>query len=77
MLRIRLMSPKEQTDFVRICSGFSQDITLHKGHLEIDAKSLMGVMSVDCRFDCYITIGTDSPEVIEELETALSKYSYE
>lgn len=77
MLRIRLLSPEEQMNFVRICSEFDVDITLHKGRLMIDAKSLMGVMSVDTKFDCFITVGTDDPEVIKELETALSEYSYE
>ena len=77
MIRIRLMSPKEQSDFVSICSDYKPDITFHKGRLQIDAKSLMGIMSVDTRFDCYITIGTDNPEVIKELESRLSKYTYE
>ena len=77
MLRIRLLSPDEQMNFVRICSNFNVDLTLHKGHLDIDAKSLMGVMSVDTKFDCYITIGTDDAQIIRELEDALSEYSYE
>lgn len=77
MLRIRLLSPEEQMNFVRICSNYDVDITLHKGRLDIDAKSLMGVMSVDTKFDCYITIGTDDHKIINELENALSEYSYE
>lgn len=78
MLRIRLLSPEEQIKFVRICSSFEDiDITFHKGHLEVDAKSLMGVMSVDTKFDCWITVGTDDPEIIQKLEDALSEYSYE
>ena len=77
MLKIRLLSPDEQKDFVRICSKYDCDITLHKGRVEVDAKSLMGVMAIDCKFDCYITVGTDNPQVIEGLEAALSEYSYE
>lgn len=77
MLRIRLLGPNEQMDFVRICSCYNCDITLHKGRMEVDAKSLMGVMAIDTKFDCYITIGTDNPSVVKELEQALSKYSYE
>lgn len=77
MLRIRLLSPYEQMDFVKICSNYEPDITLHKGRLEVDAKSLMGVMSVDCKFDCYITIGTDDSDVIKQIEQDLSAYSYE
>lgn len=77
MIRIRLMSPKEQRDFVSICSEYKVDITFHKGRILVDAKSLMGIMSIDTRFDCYITIGTDDSEIIKELESRLSKYTYE
>lgn len=77
MLRIRLLNPDEQKDFVRICTEFPVDITLHKGHYAVDAKSILGVMSLDCKFDCYITVGTDNPKIIKDLEDALSAYSYE
>lgn len=77
MLRIRLLNLDEQKEFVRICSGYDVDITLHKGNIHIDAKSLLGVTSMDTKFDCYITVGTDNPAIIESLESALSNYSYE
>ena len=77
MLKIRLMYPEDKEDFVKICSGFDVDITLHKGHLSVDAKSIIGVMAFETKFDCYVTVATDDPQVIEQLEAALSKYSYE
>ena len=77
MLNIRLRYPEDKEKFVKICSEFSYDITLHKGSLEVDAKSLLGVMGFETKFDCYVTIGTDDPEVIQKFEKALSEYSYE
>lgn len=74
MVKIRLLYPEDKEEFVKICSEFGNDITLHKGSLSVDAKSLVGVMAFDCKFDCYLTVSTDDSEVIKKLETALSKY---
>lgn len=77
MLKVRLLYPEDKEKFVRICSEFDYEITLHRGHLEVDAKSLLGVMGLETKFECYVTINTDTTEVIKQFEEALSEYSYE
>ncbi|MDD6550696.1 MAG: HPr family phosphocarrier protein [Lachnospiraceae bacterium] len=42
---IRLHSPKDAEEFVKIASGFDYDIDLKTGAAYLDAKSLLGVVS--------------------------------
>ncbi|HAP03405.1 MAG TPA: phosphocarrier protein HPr [Lachnospiraceae bacterium] len=42
---IRLHSPEEAEEFVKIASGFDYDIDLKTGAAYLDAKSLLGVIS--------------------------------
>ncbi|MDD6428943.1 HPr family phosphocarrier protein [Candidatus Weimeria sp. HCP3S3_B5] len=46
---IRLHSPKDAEEFVKIASGYDYDIDLKTGAAYLDAKSLLGVIS--CAID--------------------------
>ena len=47
--RILLRSPQDVEEFVRIASAFDYDIDLSSGATDIDAKSLLGVMTMCLR----------------------------
>ena len=56
--KLNLTTVSNVQDFVRICSKFPFDIDVARGRYVIDAKSIMGMFSidlskpVDCCFDC-------------------------
>lgn len=54
--KIQLNSQQEQVDFVKACSSFAFDINLHKGSYVVDAKSLLGVCTMDTSNGCYVKI---------------------
>ena len=74
--KIKLMTQEEQITFSKICASFPFDINLHKGSYVVDAKSLLGVCSMDTRKDCYITI---SPKLdthsVKKFEESINKWA--
>lgn len=64
MITISLNQVEDIYDFVRICSSFPSDVDLISGRLTIDAKSIMGVLSLQPNRNLQTRIlSTDEDEV--------------
>lgn len=46
-VRVSLSTPKDISEFVRLASVCSEDVVLRSGHYAVNAKSLMGVYSLN------------------------------
>lgn len=46
-VRVSLSTPKDISEFVRLVSRCSEDVVLRSGHYAVNAKSLMGVYSLN------------------------------
>lgn len=46
-VRVSLSTPKDISEFVRLASMCSEDVVLRSGHYVVNAKSLMGVYSLN------------------------------
>ncbi len=60
-------------EFVKLASRFDCEVRVRKDELEVNGKSIMGVMMLAAEFDSEIEIqaeGTDSADALREL-TAL------
>ena len=66
--KIRIGSINDAALFVKKCSEFEENIDYIKGRYVIDAKSLMGVLSVDLRDFGTIEIHTDDNEIINKFK---------
>lgn len=66
-LIIRLSSVEEIHDFVKRCSKLDCDIDLTCGRYTVDAKSILGVFSVDLRRDLKLNVYTDNKQYATEL----------
>lgn len=69
--KIQLNSQQEQAAFVKVCCSFAFDINLHKGSYVVDAKSLLGVCSMDTTSGCIVKI--NAPSTDNQSEKFLSK----
>jgi phosphocarrier protein len=59
------------SQFVKKASQFSAEVKVSKEDKEVNAKSIMGVMSLGAEKDTEVTLiadGADEKEAIEELE---------
>jgi len=60
---IRLSTINDVKSFVNICSGCSFDIDLSSGRYTVNAKSIMGIFSLDLGKPITLEVMQDGPEV--------------
>lgn len=69
--KIRLSAAKEVQEFVRAASGCNFDINMHYDRAIVDAKSLLGVLSLGLSKIVTVKYGGQN----NKFETILNKYS--
>lgn len=76
MRMIFLDSVEKIKDFVNLTCRYPNDFDLVSGRLTIDAKSIMGIFSLDLSHPLELWIhGEVSPELLEELRPYLAEQS--
>ncbi len=73
-VKISLNSIDKVKSFVNVISQFDSDFDLISGRYVIDAKSIMGIFSLDLAQDIDLTIHADKDE---EILDALKEYIVE
>jgi phosphotransferase system HPr-like phosphotransfer protein len=63
---IKFNSISEVKDFVDIVTGFNYDIDLVSGRYVIDAKSIMGIFSLDLNKPIKLVAYTEDPAELKE-----------
>lgn len=63
---IMLKSIQDVKDFVRIVNDFPFDIDLTAGRYIVDAKSIMGIFSLDLTRPILVDSHTDGDQVLKE-----------
>jgi phosphotransferase system HPr-like phosphotransfer protein len=63
---IKFNSISEVKDFVDIVAGFNYDIDLVSGRYVIDAKSIMGIFSLDLNKPIKMVAYTEDPSQLKE-----------
>ena len=65
---IKLKSIDDVKDFVRKANELSYDVDLSLGKYTVDAKSIMGIFSLDLSREIELTVHSDSDEFFREIE---------
>ena len=65
---ILLKSVEEVKKFVNLVSGFDFDIELVSGRYVVDAKSIMGIFSLDLDKPVKMNVETDDAKFIEAVK---------
>ena len=71
---VKVITQKDQIQFAKICSKFDFDINLCKGSYEVDAKSVLGVCSMDTSNGCYVKINALNTNQIEKFLESIKQY---
>ena len=67
--KIRLSSIQDVRDFVEIVTRYDMEIDLSSGRNVVDAKSIMGIFSLDLMNEITLTAHSDNTEkLFEELK---------
>lgn len=64
---VRINTMQEADQFNKICSRFDCDMDLARGKYYVDAKSIMGIFSLDLSKPLELVADTDEEEKIEEM----------
>ena len=70
---IRLVSIDDVKDFVKKANMFDYDIDLSLGKYTVDAKSIMGIFSLDLSREIEMTVHSDNTDFLEEIEDLIVK----
>lgn len=65
-VNIKLPTIEAVQDFVEIVSQFEEDISLSSGKYIVDAKSIMGIFSLDLRVSISMDIDAENADHIIE-----------
>lgn len=65
-LNVKIVSMQDADKFNKICSKFDCDMDLQSGKYYVDAKSIMGIFSLDLSKPLVLNAGTDDEQKIKE-----------
>ena len=71
--QIKLSSIQDVREFVEIVTGFDMEIDLSCGRYVVDAKSIMGIFSLDLMSAITLTAHTDDEKLFDELKKFIVK----
>ena len=71
-LTVKIVSMQDADKFNKLCSKFNCDMDLQSGKYYVDAKSIMGIFSLDLTRPLTLTVhGKDE---LEEISSAIAPY---
>ena len=65
-LTVNIVSMQDADKFNKLCSKFDCDMDLRSGKYYVDAKSIMGIFSLDLSKPLVLNAGTDDEQKIKE-----------
>ena len=65
-LTVNIVSMQDADKFNKLCSKFDCDMYLQSGKYYVDAKSIMGIFSLDLSKPLVLNAGTDDEQKIKE-----------
>ena len=65
-LTVNIVSMQDADKFNKLCSKFDCDMDLQSGKYYVDAKSIMGILSLDLSKPLVLNAGTDDEQKIKE-----------
>ena len=65
-LTVNIVSMQDADKFNKLCSKFDCDMDLQSGKYYVDAKSIMGIFSLDLSKPLVLNAGTDDDQKIKE-----------
>lgn len=71
MFKVQFRNVNDAALFVTTCNNYNSDIDIRQRHYVIDAKSMLGILSMNLNLPFIVDIHTDSDIEIEEFHDAI------
>lgn len=72
--KIKLATPEDITDFVNMCSKYECDVNIYDGSTIVDAKSMIGVFSIQQGKVIEVQAITSDEDVVVDFIKNIRKY---
>lgn len=72
--KIKLATPEDITDFVNMCSKYDCDVNIYDGSTIVDAKSIIGVFSIQQGKVVEVQAITHDENVVVDFVKNIRKY---
>ena len=72
--KIKLATPEDITDFVNMCSKYECDVNIYDGSTVVDAKSMIGVFSIQQGKAVEVQAITSDEDVVVDFMKNIRKY---
>lgn len=72
--KIKLVTPEDITDFVNMCSRYDCDVNIYDGSTVVDAKSMIGVFSIQQGKVVEVQAITHDENVVVDFMKNIRKY---
>lgn len=74
MMEVKLDTIEKVKEFVNIVSNYEEEILISCGKYIVDAKSILGVFSLNLSYDLSLSILTDDNKVRDKLHNDIEKF---
>lgn len=71
---VKLNTVEKVKNFVNEISRIEEDVDIASGRYKIDAKSIMGIFSLDISKPITVTVNSDNPDSIAKADAIVAKY---
>lgn len=75
-IKIKLTTPEMTVDFIDTCTGYQCDVNVYDGSKVIDAKSLVGVFSIEQGKVIEVKAISSNEEIIVNFIRDMEKFKY-
>ena len=76
-LTVKIVSMQDADKFTKLCSKFDCDMDLQSGKYYVDAKSIMGIFSLDLSGPLVLNAVTDDPKAFEVFQRYAINTAYQ
>ena len=73
-LNVKIVSMQDADKFNKICTKYDCDMDLQNDKYYVNAKSIMGIFSVDLSKVLTLVIGTDDKTEIDRIKKTIQKF---
>lgn len=74
MTKVKLDTIEKVKEFVNIVSNYEEEILISCGKYIVDAKSILGVFSLNLSYDLSLSILTDDIKIRDKLHNDIQKF---
>lgn len=76
MIKIKIETVEKIKNFIKVVNSFHSDVDVKKDHYILDAKSIMGIYSLDLSTPVFVSINTNDMTEEASFKEAMKQFEF-